>query len=384
MDNDGLPTAVYTGVGPQGYGQQSQCIATSQDGLLTWEKYGGNPILSEIPAISNQQYDLRDPMIWREGDAWYMLLASRIKDRGGSVFLYRSPDLIEWEFLHPLLTGAYAIDGCVWECPSLFPLADKWVLIVAGKGRRIPFTVFYFIGDYVDQQFKPETSGILDHAYFYAPFTMEDARGRRLLWGWLREGRSEEAHVAAGWAGCHSIPRELSLRDGRLYMKPVPELKRLRGEPTALSDFRLTGGDRELEIRGSALDIELEMMPEGRVGLDLRLRPGWQRRHARQLRSRTATAEREPRAIEPGAGTRNIRPRSAARSRARRKFAAARLARRFGIGDHRQRSDEYMQPHLPDASRQPGSSPIWAGSGQDAVRLADAIHLARLAFVARA
>ena len=45
------PTAVYTGVGPKGYGQQSQCIATSQDGLLTWEKYSGNPILSEIPAI---------------------------------------------------------------------------------------------------------------------------------------------------------------------------------------------------------------------------------------------------------------------------------------------------------------------------------------------
>ena len=101
-----VPTAVYTGVGPQGYGQQSQCIATSQDGLLTWEKYSGNPILSEIPAISNQPYDLRDPMIWREGDTWYMLLASRIQTASAvPFFLYRSPDLIQWEFLHPLLTG---------------------------------------------------------------------------------------------------------------------------------------------------------------------------------------------------------------------------------------------------------------------------------------
>ena len=273
VDNDGLPTAVYTGVGPQGYGQQSQCIATSQDGLLSWEKYGGNPILSEIPAVSNQPYDLRDPMIWREGDTWYMLLASRIKPVGGSVFLYRSPDLIQWEFLHPLLTGSYAKDGCVWECPSFFPLADKWVLIVAGKGRRIPFTVFYFIGDYVDQQFKPETSGILDHAYFYAPFTMEDARGRRLLWGWLREGRSEEAHVAAGWAGCHSIPRELSLRDGQLHMVPVPELKRLRSSPTVISDMWLSGGDHHLDIQGAALDIEVEFNPEGTVGLAVACSP---------------------------------------------------------------------------------------------------------------
>lgn len=267
VDNDGVPTAVYTGVGPQGYGQQSQCVAESKDGLLTWEKYSGNPILSDIPDLANQTTDLRDPMIWREGERWNMLLASRIKDRGGSVFLYRSSDLIQWEFLHPLLTGNYVIDGCVWECPSFFPLGDKWVLIVAGKGRRIPFTVFYFIGEYVDLQFRPETSGILDHAYFYAPFTMEDARGRRLLWGWLREGRSEEAHVAAGWAGCHSIPRELSLRDGRLYMAPVPELEQLRGAPYALSDLRLTGGERDLEIRGTALDIELEIKPEGEVGL---------------------------------------------------------------------------------------------------------------------
>ena len=198
--------------------------------LLTWEKYSGNPILSEIPAIANQPYDLRDPMIWREGDAWYMLLASRIKGVGGSVFLYRSSDLMQWEFLHPLLTGSIDIDGAVWECPSFFRLGDKWVLIVAGKGGNIPFTVFYFIGDYANQQFRPESSGILDHAYFYAPFTMEDARGRRLLWGWLREGRSEEAHVAAGWAGCHSIPRELSLRDGRLHMAPLPELNQTARE----------------------------------------------------------------------------------------------------------------------------------------------------------
>ena len=136
------------------------------------------------------------------------------------------------------------------NAPAFSPLADKWVLIVAGKGGRIPFTVFYFIGDYVDQQFRPEHSGILDHAYFYAPFTMEDARGRRLLWGWLREGRSEEAHVAAGWAGCHSIPRELSLRDGQLHMAPVPELKRLRGSPLCISDIRLTGGDHNLDIQG--------------------------------------------------------------------------------------------------------------------------------------
>ena len=300
IDNDGLPTAVYTGVGPKGYGQQSQCIATSEDGLLSWQKYSGNPILSEIPAISRQEYDLRDPMIWREGDTWYMLLASRIKDVGGSVFLYRSRDLYQWEFLHPLLTGSYAVDGCVWECPSFFRLGDKWVLIVAGKGRRIPFTVFYFIGDYADQQYTVESSGTLDHAYFYAPFTMEDARGRRLLWGWLREGRTEDAHVAAGWAGCHSIPRELSLRDGKLITSPLPELEQLRGDATMIRDTRLTGGEHELEIQSLTLDIELEIEAEGTVGMAFACAPDGSEETAPQLRPCQAAAQREPRTHQPG------------------------------------------------------------------------------------
>jgi beta-fructofuranosidase len=192
VNNDGVPTIIYTGVRGERYEFQTQCIATGQHQLLTWEKYSGNPVLREIPAPLRQTHDFRDPFVWREGDMWYLILASRMNDVGGVVLLYQSPDLIHWEFLHPLLTGSIDKNGDVWECPNFSPLGEKSVLIVSGKGHNLPFTVFYFVGDFSNQQFGPEAEGMLDHAYLYAPLTMRDEQGRRLLWGWLREGLAPE------------------------------------------------------------------------------------------------------------------------------------------------------------------------------------------------
>jgi beta-fructofuranosidase len=273
VNNDGVPTIIYTGARGERYEIQTQCLATSADQLLTWEKYSGNPILSEIPPESGQNYDFRDPFVWREGDTWYLILASRIKDVGGCVFLYQSTDLIHWEYMRPLLIGSIDKNGSVWECPTFFPLGDKWVLIVAGKGGTITPTVFYFIGDYTDQRFTPEAEGIFDYAYFYAPYSMRDEKGRRLLFGWLTEGRSVDSHLAAGWAGAHAIPRELSLHNGRLRMQPIPELNMIRDERADFTNIRLSSEDIILNTQGLTLDITAEFEVSGSVGLALACAP---------------------------------------------------------------------------------------------------------------
>ena len=230
---------------------QAQCLATSRDDLLTWEKDPANPVLSQIPAEAGPTRDFRDPFVWREEETWFMVLASQVVGVGGAVFLYRSSDLHTWEYLHPLLIGKAAESGDVWECPNFFPFGDKWVLIVAGKGRNFPFTTFYFVGDYAAGRFTPEVEGVLDHGYFYAPLTMLDSRGRRLLWGRLREGRSEEAHAAAGWASMHAIPRVLSLRDGGLCMEPLRS-RTPAGQPVDPRHFRLGGEEITLDVSGRA------------------------------------------------------------------------------------------------------------------------------------
>jgi beta-fructofuranosidase len=273
VDDDGVPTVIYTGARGNNYDIQTQCVATSDDDLLTWVKYGGNPVLSQVPVEAGQTRDFRDPFVWREGDAWYMLLASRIVDVGGTVFRYRSTDLRRWEYLGPLLTGDLNRDGNVWECANFFPLGDKWVLIVSSQGPDRPFAVFSFVGSFRDGTFTPETEALFDSSYLYAPLTMADSGGRRLLWGWLREGRTINSQLAAGWSGVQAIPRELSLRDGRLTMEPVRELQTLRGESVEVAGIRLGGDEVTVAATGRALDIVATLAPEGPVGLALACAP---------------------------------------------------------------------------------------------------------------
>lgn len=267
--NNGQPTLIYTGVRGERYEIQSQCLAVSHDDLLTWEKDARNPVLSEVPAISGQSVDFRDPFVWREGDLWYMALGSQIKDQGGAIFLYRSSDLVNWEYLHPLLLGEVSRNGVFWECPNFFPLDDgRWVLIVSSNfGLHFNWNVrvLYFVGTYANQHFTPEVEGVLDYGMIYAPLSTLDDAGRRLLFGWVRELRSDDAMRAAGWSGAQSIPRVLSLdARGRLLMNPATELLAQRGEHFQQAPAALNG-DQIVNIRGLALDIEAActLQPDG-------------------------------------------------------------------------------------------------------------------------
>lgn len=270
VNNNGVPTIVYTGTRGERSSIQTQCIATSDDDLLTWTKYADNPIIGDIPPESKQTRDFRDPFVWREDDTWYMVVGSRIDGVGGTVFLYRSSDLIHWDYLNPILTGDINRNGYMWECPNFFRLGDQWVLIISSHLGHETGKVLYFIGDYADYRFTPTYEGVLDHGYLYAPLSTEDDQGRRLLWGWLREGRSVDTQKAAGWSGVQSIPRELTMREGRLYMEPVPELKAIRGAQHHYEAIDLAV-EITLDVSGLSLDIEATVEPgaNGLFGLVL-------------------------------------------------------------------------------------------------------------------
>jgi hypothetical protein len=107
---------------------------------------------------------------------------------------------------------------------------------------------------------------------------MADWSGRRLMWGWIAEGRSVEAQKAAGWAGVMSLPRLLSLRpEGTLAVEPAPELRVLRGEVSQWSQMDLEPGEPLMldPQAGDCLEIlaAIEVRDAARVGLLLRRSP---------------------------------------------------------------------------------------------------------------
>jgi beta-fructofuranosidase len=227
--DDGTPTILYTGVNPQ-----VQAIATTQDGGRTWQKHPANPVIADPPLPDLEGF--RDPYVWREEDGWYMVIGGGIRGEGGAALLYRSPDLVAWEYLHPLAVG-FAKN---WECPNFFPLGGRHVLIVSPHGD-----VRYTIGDY-DKAAHTFAQGewrrldIAEDGPFYAPNSFFAPDGRLLLWGWIRGGGSEDAP----WNGCLTLPRVLTLRDdGLLGIAPADEITGLRREHAGVADVTVEGRD---------------------------------------------------------------------------------------------------------------------------------------------
>jgi beta-fructofuranosidase len=263
VNNHGLPTLLYTGVYPQ-----TQCLAWSEDGLLTWKKHPGNPVLASPPpgleVVGGPRWDWRDPWVWKENDTWSMLVGSGIRGVGGALLLYQSSDLIQWDYLHPLLVGDQLNLSEVWECPSLVPLGDKHLLLVSPvpESRH----TYYMTGAYTRQKFSPATVGKTDDGpYFYAAQPLLDEQGRRLLWGWIKEGRDVQAQRAAGWSGVMSLPRVLDLQpDGALGMTPAPELAALRDRRDQWADLPLTSTARAVlsGLHGPCLEIMAEFEPQ--------------------------------------------------------------------------------------------------------------------------
>lgn len=260
---NGRPTFLYTGIQSVPPAEatlidavhafrESQCLAVATDNTLrTWKKLPAPVIPTPPPGMKVTGF--RDPSPWRDGDTWYMVVGSGIARKGGMVLLYRSPDLRTWEYMHPLAEGTWAgktgpdpVDtGEMWECPDFFPLTDtatraeKHVLIHSSEGK-----VLWQSGtlDRSSMRFTAEKTGELDYGRvgqnrvtYYAPKTQLDARGDRILWGWISETRPEAEYSRAGWSGLMSLPRVLTLHDGELQMTVAPQVARLRS-PAARPD----------------------------------------------------------------------------------------------------------------------------------------------------
>jgi beta-fructofuranosidase len=288
--NKGTPTIFYTGVSPGVQaGDQEQtigyntCMATSDDEMIRWQKYSGNPVIASPPK-GLKLLGFRDTNVWLEDDIWYMLIGSGFPKVGPTALLYRSKDLIRWEYMRPLyvgqldplkadtyrLMGGPQISGEMWEFPTFFPLGGKRVLLVSTMGINP-----YWVGTYADFEFRPETRGQCTFGTYYSANTQLDATGRRILWGYIRERRSREAQLAAGWSGVLSLPRVLSLTtDGSLRIEPAPQLQVLRSKRLFRRSSAVTPSDPALleHVRGDCLEISAEFESGSAEECGLRVR----------------------------------------------------------------------------------------------------------------
>lgn len=185
---------------------------------------------------------IRDPKVFEHEGVYYMILGARTRDNLGHILLYRSDDLYDWSYQGVFLAGNEE-QGFMWECPDYFELDDSQVVLFSPQGLlpttynyHNPHTVGYLTGaiNWDEYAFEPETDFVeLDHGFdFYAPQTFEDESGRRILWAWMGIGDTEPEYgnptVARGWQHAMALPRQLTLENGRLKHRPLPEYQSLR------------------------------------------------------------------------------------------------------------------------------------------------------------
>ncbi len=273
---DGRQMLIYTGVLRREledgtvHDFQQQCLAFG-DGT-EYEKYEGNPVLtSEDLPEGCSPYDFRDPSIIRQEDGSYRIVTCCATiGRDARLAMFRSPDGIHWDRGRILIRNNERF-GKVWECPELFRMDEKWVILTSPMDM-LPEGFEYhngngtlcLIGDLDEKSgvFTPQHDQAIDYGIdFYATQTILAPDGRRIMIAWMQNWDTTPGYRLdpTSWFGQMTIPRELSVRDGRLYQWPVRELEQIRKNKVAYENVYVSG-EMELEgVRGRIADLEIEL-----------------------------------------------------------------------------------------------------------------------------
>ena len=312
INKDGVPTMIYHGV------NAGTCLATSaDDGLIHWTKHPANPVIPKPKEGDDGygKYHVWDTCGWLHEDTYYSICGNHPfelpKSDGDVAYLFRSDDLVDWEYVHPFYQSdrRWTEENEDCSCPDFFPIGDKYMLMFISHTHGTQ----YYLGSYDGERFVPERHARMSWAGgpLFAQESLLDGDGRRIFWAWVFESRSRNAQLSAGWAGVMSLPRVLSLgQDDTLLIEPAEELQILRRnyrrqEGVGLAD----GSEMRLEgMEGDCLELALEVDdPSGqKFGVVVRCSPDSEERtvilfddEARTLQVDTSRSSLSPEVVQP-------------------------------------------------------------------------------------
>lgn len=281
IDHNGKLCILYTG----GDGHRSAiCYASSDEGVH-FTKHPRNPVIAGPP--QGQGFpEFRDPFVWREGETYYLIIGSAITGKGGTALLYRSKDLISWEFRKPLLVGDRETSGVFWEMPVFIPLGDQHALIVC----EVPGRASWWLGTWKNETFTPHSPSpqrleLYNHLLSPTPHILDD--GRAIAMGIIPDERSAKECWRAGWAHLYSLPRLITAdAEGRLHQTPFDGIRHWTEPIISLANLSLPDGSMtplaeasgtRLTLRGvvqrgnsRSFTLRLRASPDGQEHTDIR------------------------------------------------------------------------------------------------------------------
>jgi beta-fructofuranosidase len=249
-------------------------VAVSDDPLLlNWEKLTGQPV---IPISGDNgaplPYRIHDPCIWTQGGCYYALSNGRDWWRPMD-YLFRSDDLVHWEYLHPFVENqdAFCLPGDDGACPYFLPIGG------GPTGRDPRHILLYFshmsggqalLGDYdTERQVFVPTShhdfnfGPYGPAGVHAPSAAPDSQGAVIVIFNMNPGKP-----TPGWNQIMTLPRRLTLLEKDLLgVEPAGDVGSLRGDHVHVGRT-LLAANREVVlegIQGNTLELLAEIDDAG-------------------------------------------------------------------------------------------------------------------------
>ena len=276
--HDGKMWLMYTGfIENQGGDsiRQVQCLAESTDGI-TFKKHGiviGEDLLPDGYAPC----DFRDPKVWSHNDCFWCIVAARKIDGRGRILLFKSKDLFSWEFVNDIFGKDSA--GTMIECPDYneelgyMMFCEQFQPSENGVHLNI-HTCRWAIGkiDYSTGLFVENARGIVDYGFdMYAPQTFA---GKPAIIGWLNMWDRNVPSEKYGFAGMLTVPRKVSIINGRLYQKPLVNCKEaLKVQVYDRFEDKVKNG--VITIKSTDLEsLELKMRSNGENYTSLTLKDG--------------------------------------------------------------------------------------------------------------
>lgn len=209
---------------------QNVSMAWSRDGIH-FEKSPANPIIPTYPVDGSP--DFRDPAVMRDGDTFYLVMASAsVEHNAARLLLYRSDNLTDWTYVGVMHEwrggegeGAVKMKYC--ECPSFMKYGDKYLLTASvAEEKRHYFMAM--VGSFDGKTFTPEISGNVHCGPDqYAGQVFLDERGRCVMLTWVPGWEYKYRDLEQKSIGCLSLPIELVVEEGKLRGVPIEEVRHL-------------------------------------------------------------------------------------------------------------------------------------------------------------
>jgi len=208
-----------------------------------------------------------------------------VKNVGGTALLYRSKDLVNWEFRKPLLIGDRETSGIFWEMPIFVRVGDYRALIVC----EVPGRASYWVGTWKDELFtplhnEPRRLELFNHLLSPTPIYQN---GQTMAMGIIPDERGSKECWAAGWAHLYSLPRVFSADDaGHLFQRPfegvnagsdpLPSLANLPIEEGRITPLNgISGTALRLQVKlhrgnSESVSLLLRRSPDGQERTEIR------------------------------------------------------------------------------------------------------------------